>query len=181
MGLFPLLDAILLFKSRCLAGGILVSIILSLVFVILISYSLARRRPKKSFTPSTPTVNGTKRSPSRSLEQDNHPSIVHWINHRAIFVQESLSEVDDELHSTSRRSDKIDQHEFPVTICHSEEFNRLKRASPLTFSDDCLELYPSDIQSEFIRPLTIRTDAPEGYARYVSTQPHFFLSNTIDQ
>jgi hypothetical protein len=81
---------------------------------------------------------------------------------------------------SSTTTDNNEEH-FSLKMNKTEELNIETKNNQLILSEGYLEFYQPDTESGLIRPLTIRTDTPKNYTKYVSFNNPFLLPRSINQ
>ena len=180
---FFILDTIVLFKSRFLAGCILILIVFILIVVAFISCILSRNNQTKREKILTlkPVIN-------EAMEKINKPEVqqssllpaARIINTRSILTKESSTATDDDIVYKKKSNDyfmsrKIDAGHITLKMNKNET-----DTNHLILSQGYLEFYQPDAKSGLIRPLTIRTDTPKRYTKSVSYHDRFRSPRSLD-
>jgi hypothetical protein len=175
-------DAILLLKSRFLAGCILILAGVILILIAFISCFLARnnktQREKISITKSV--INNTN---TKSIQ----PSVsslpnVRTVNNRSILTNELSTATDDDKNLNGYCiSREIDGEQFPLKTNKIEQINSESKSNHLILSEGYLEFYQPDAESGLIRPLNIQADIPKRHTKYVSSPHRFLLPRPVNQ
>lgn len=174
-------DTILLFKSRLLAGGILILIFVILLFISCISCIHTRnkdkkRRQRRRQRPVSKTItNGTVPKPE-SVERLNQTQqsvpmpIIHRENHRPILTKDSATI------TTNCNND-----------CCSLKMNNIRDSNiettttnDLILSEGYLEFYRPDAQSGLIRPLAMYKNSTKYQRKFIPSQNRFISSQSVD-
>ena len=178
------LDAILLFKSRFLAGCIIIIVGLILLLIAFISCFLARNNKSKreKVLISKPNVKEIQQKVSSSPP----PLTVQIVTkNRSILTKESSTATDDDETRTNLNgycvTSEINTEQYPLKTNKTTQFDSESKANHLILSEGYLEFYQPDAESGLIRPLNIRTDIPKRHTKYVSSPNRFLLPRPVNQ